>query len=67
MRRTKNSPKIEKETVFLKSHSELIVYQFLKDPKGCVGYIFVSLFCKSEGEPFRNKEKCFLFDSASSF
>ena len=52
MKRTKNSPKIEREAGFLKSYSELIVYQFLKDLKGCVSYIFVSMFCKSKGEHF---------------
>ena len=29
--------------------------------KGCVHYIFVSLFCKSKEEHLWNKEKCFLF------
>ena len=29
--------------------------------KGCVLYIFPSLFCKSKTELFRNKEKCFFY------
>ena len=32
-----------------------------KDVKGCVRYIFASLFCKCKREHLRNKEKCFLF------
>ena len=35
--------------------------------KGCVRYIFVSLLCKSKGEHFWNREKCFLFHFKSSF
>ena len=35
--------------------------------KGCVCYIFVSLFFKSKGEHLWNKEKCFLFHLKSSF
>ena len=34
--------------------------------KGCVRYIFASLFCISKTEHFRNKEKYFLFDLESS-
>ena len=35
--------------------------------KGCVRYIFTSLFCMSKRELFRKKEKCFLFHFESSF
>ena len=35
--------------------------------KGCVHYIFTSLFCISKKEDLRNKEKCFLFHFESSF
>ena len=35
--------------------------------KGCVRYIFASLFCMSKREHLRNKEKCFLFHFESSF
>ena len=35
--------------------------------KGCVCYIFASLFFKSKGEHLGNKEKCFLFHFKSSF
>ena len=35
--------------------------------KGCVRYIFVSLFFKSDGELLWNKEKCLLFHFESSF
>ena len=35
--------------------------------KGCVRYIFASLFCVSKREHFRNKEKYFLFHFKSSF
>ena len=35
--------------------------------KGCVSYIFASLFCKYKGEHLWNKEKCFLFHFKSSF
>ena len=35
--------------------------------KGCVRYIFASLFCKSKGEHLWNKEKCFSFHFKSSF
>ena len=34
--------------------------------KGCVRYIFASLFCMSKKELFQNKEKCFLFHFESS-
>ena len=34
--------------------------------KGCVRYIFASLFCISKGEHLRNKEKCVLFPFKSS-
>ena len=34
--------------------------------KGCVRYIFASLFCISKREHLRNKEKCFLFHFESS-
>ena len=34
--------------------------------KGCVRYIFDSLFCMSKREHLRNKEKCFLFHFESS-
>ena len=35
--------------------------------KGCVRYIFASLFCMCKREHFRKKEKCFLFHFESSF
>ena len=35
--------------------------------KGCVHYIFTSLFCIPEIEDWWNKEKCFLFHFESSF
>ena len=35
--------------------------------KGCVRYIFASLFFKSKGEHLGNKQKCFLFHFKSSF
>ena len=35
--------------------------------KGCVRYIFASLFCMSKREHFWNKEKCFLFNFESSW
>ena len=35
--------------------------------KGCVSYIFASLFCMSKREHLRNKGKCFLFHFESSF
>ena len=35
--------------------------------KGCVCYIFASLFCMSKRGHFRNKEKYFLFQFESSF
>ena len=35
--------------------------------KGCVHYIFTSLFCMSKREDLWNKEKCFLFHFESSF
>ena len=38
----------------------------LKIFKGCVRYIFASLFCISKREHFRNNEKCFLFHVKSS-
>ena len=34
--------------------------------KGCVSYIFTSLFCMSKKEYLRNKEKCFSFHFESS-
>ena len=34
--------------------------------KGCVRYIFASLFCMSKREHLRNKKKCFLFHFESS-
>ena len=34
--------------------------------KGCIPYIFASLFCMSKREHLRNKEKCFLFHFKSS-
>ena len=34
--------------------------------KGCVRYIFASLFCKSKREHLQNKEKCFLLHFKSS-
>ena len=36
-------------------------------PKGCVCYIFASLFCLPKREDLWNKEKCFLFHFGSSF
>ena len=35
--------------------------------KGCVCYIFTSLFCMSKREHFWRKEKCFLFHFKNSF
>ena len=29
--------------------------------KGCVRYIFITLFCMSKREHLQNEEKCFLF------
>ena len=34
--------------------------------KGCVGYIFTSLFCMPKGELFCNERKCYLFHFESS-
>ena len=39
----------------------------LKNVKGCVRYIFASLFIKSKGEQLGNKEKKFLFHFKRSF
>ena len=41
--------------------------RYLFKVKGCVRYIFASLFFKSKGGHLWNKEKCFLFHSKSSF
>ena len=38
-----------------------------KQFKGCVRYIFASLFFKLKGEHLENKEKCFLFHFKNSF
>ena len=35
--------------------------------RGCVRYIFVSLFCIYKREHFLNKKKCFLFHFESSY
>ena len=35
--------------------------------KGCVRYIFASLFCKAKREYLSNKKKCFSFHFKSSF
>ena len=35
--------------------------------KGCVCYIFASLFCKSKGQHLRNKENVFSFTSKALF
>ena len=35
--------------------------------KGCLRYIFASLFCKSKKEHLWNLEKCFLFHFKNSF
>ena len=35
--------------------------------KGCVRYIFTSLFYKSKRDHLWNKEKCFLFHSKAFF
>ena len=45
-----------------------IIYQDYNSSfiKGCVRYIFASLFCMSKREYYRNKEKCFLFHCESS-
>ena len=45
-----------------------IIYQDYNSSfiKGCVRYIFASLFCMSKREYYRNKEKCFLFHFESS-
>ena len=45
-----------------------IIYQDYNSSfiKGCVRYIFASLFCMSKREYSRNKEKCFLFHFESS-
>ena len=48
----------------------LFAYVFVfGDFKGCVPYIFASLFCMSKSEHFWNKEKCllFYFESSSRF
>ena len=41
--------------------------KFLFFLKGCVCYIFASLFCMSRRQHLWNKEKCFLFHFESSF
>ena len=49
-------------------NSEIAVLHIDETPvKGCVRYIFASLFCLSEREHLWNKEKCFLFYFESSF
>ena len=50
----------------------LVTETFSKEPKkaglkGCVRYIFASLFYMSKREHLWNKEKCFLFHLESSF
>ena len=42
-------------------------YKCLSVIKGCVRYIFASLFFKSNREHLRNKEKCFFFTSKALF
>ena len=44
-----------------------VTYEKCPSVKGCVRYIFASLFFMSKMEHFRNKEKCFLFHFESSF
>ena len=40
---------------------------FFVNFKGCVRYIFASVFFKSKREHLSNEEKCFLFHFKSSF
>ena len=50
------------------SWSESLIDHFWKlIVKGCVHYIFASLFCKSKSEHSWSKEKCFLFHYECSF
>ena len=55
-----NKKKINKAVVFS-------CRPFLNILKGCIHYIFASLFCMSEREHLWNKEKYFLFHFESSF
>ena len=52
------------DLVIKKTHSKMTLDEFFK---GCVHYIFTSLFFKSKGEHLENKDKCFLFHFKSSF
>ena len=45
----------------------VVYYKDGEEVKGCVRYIFASLFFKSKGQHLENKEKCFLFYFKSSF
>ena len=60
---------IDEVVRFLEESSRLAITSFKQMPcaiKGCVRYIFASLFCMSKREHLRNKEKCFLFHFESS-
>ena len=53
--------------VFISVSSNLSLWKSVVVLKGCVRYIFASLFCKSKGRHSWNKEKCFLYHFKSSF
>ena len=50
--------------LLLNLNKEMLAWYFFK---GCVRYIFVTLFCISKLEHLWNKEKCFLFHFERSF
>ena len=50
------------QSISFKSH-----FQYPLSIKGCVRYIFASLFCMSKREYLWNKENCFLSNFESSF
>ena len=58
-------------TVLFSTHLKAIITEHLDNKsvelKGCVHYIFASLFCMSKRKHFWNKEKSFLFHFKSSF
>ena len=55
-----------KNTQLLVFVTVLLNYFHEANIKGCVRYIFTSLFCMCKREYFRKKEKCFLFHFESS-
>ena len=54
-------------TVLLKSSKFFWFWRWESDFKGCVRYIFASMFFMSKRQHFQNKEKCLLFHLESSF